>query len=235
MSLINFNQYQDYVDSFITNEDIRYLGHKDVQRKLIQDACGRNCLGNLLTPEQFLRRKANELILTKPRGICGYQLFGDYLNSKDEVLQQFASREQKLIQKQLSTVVYLVMRSKKGLEISSFLDLEQSFREARCQSSMDYVDWRGIFEGRVKLMPSKRHLSYFDWHRNQVSFTNSDNFRVDNKRAHSLLVIHVGDHKMFCVNATCDCEFSKNASRETYFSPIYGYVIFFDHIIRRIN
>ncbi|XP_016956858.1 cilia- and flagella-associated protein 299 [Drosophila biarmipes] len=235
MSLINFNKYEDYVDSFITIKDIRYLGNKKVQRKLIQNACGKSCLGSLLTREQFHQRQDKELILLRPRGICGSQLFGDYLNNSDEVLKQFAIREKKLVEKQISTIVYLVMRSKKGLEISSFLDLEQSLRESRCQSSVDYADWRGIFEGRKKLMPSRNHLSYFDWYQNRVSYKNSENFRVANKRAHSLILIHVGDHKMFCVNATCDCEYTKNVNRKTYFSPTYGYVIFFDHIIRRIN
>nr|NP_608686.1 uncharacterized protein Dmel_CG3528 [Drosophila melanogaster]AAF51245.1 uncharacterized protein Dmel_CG3528 [Drosophila melanogaster] len=235
MNLINFNHYQDYVDSFITIQDTRYLGNKEIQRNLIQNACGKNCLGNLLTREQFYQRKEKELVLLKPRGLRGLQLFGDYLNNKDEVLQQFANREKKLLEKQISTVVYLVMRSKKGLEISSFLDLEQSLRESRFENSTSCVDWRAIFEGRTKLRPSNLHLSYFDWHQNRVSFNNSDNFRVLNKRPHSLLLKHVGDHKIFCVNASCDCEHSKNVSRKTYFSPIYGYVIFFDHIIRRIN
>ncbi|XP_044251152.1 cilia- and flagella-associated protein 299 [Drosophila takahashii] len=235
MSLINFNKYQDYVDSFITIKDIRYLRNKKVERKLIQNACGKNCLGSLLTRDQFHQRRAKELILLKPRGICGLKLFGDYLNNNDEVLQQFAIRERKLVDKQISTIVYLIMRSKNGLEISSFLDLEQSFRESRCETSQSRVDWRGIFEGRVKLMPSRNHLSFFHWHHNRVSYNDSDNFRVANNRQHSLLLKHIGDHKMLCVNATCDCEYTKNVNRETYFSPTYGYVIFFDHIIRRIN
>ncbi|XP_043662697.1 cilia- and flagella-associated protein 299 [Drosophila teissieri] len=235
MSVSHFQHYQDYVDSFITIQDTRYLANKETQRNLIQNACGKNCLGNLLTREQFHNRKEKELLLLKPRGLRGLQLFGDYLNNNDEVLQQFAIREKKLLEKQISTVVYLMMRSKKGLEISSFLDLEQSLRESRCENSPSYVDWRGIFEGRLKLRPSKLHLSYFDWHQNRVSFNNSDNFRVMNQRVHSLLLQHMGDHKIFCVNASCDCEHSKNVGSKTYFSPIYGYVIFFDHIIRRIN
>jgi len=102
MNLINFNHYQDYVDSFITIQDTRYLGNKEIQRNLIQNACGKNCLGNLLTREQFYQRKEKELVLLKPRGLRGLQLFGDYLNNKDEVLQQFANREKKLLEKQIS-------------------------------------------------------------------------------------------------------------------------------------
>ncbi|XP_016992299.1 cilia- and flagella-associated protein 299 [Drosophila rhopaloa] len=235
MSLINFNTYQEYVDSFITINDKRYLGNQKVQRKLIENACGKNCLGSLLTREHFHQRKAIEFLLLRPRGLCGFHFFGDFLNHDDEVLQEIAIREKKLVQKQISTVVYLLMRSKKGLEISSFFDLEQSMRESRCHSSQSYVDWRGIFEGRVKLMPSRRHLSFFDWNQNRVSSNDSDNFQVVRKRAHSLLIKHVGDHKIFCVNANCECPYTKNANRETYFSHTYGYVIFFDHIIRRIN
>ncbi|XP_017047507.1 cilia- and flagella-associated protein 299 [Drosophila ficusphila] len=235
MSLIHFNDYKDYVDSFITLKDIRYVGSRQVQRKLIQNACGKNCLGNILTKEQFLQRREKELSQLRPRAIGGSQLYGDFFTGNDEVLRQIAIREERLLQKQISTVIYLVMRSKKGLEISSFIDLEQSLREARFENSLNFLDWKGIFEGREKLLPSKEHLSFYDWYQNKVSYNNSENIRVRNETAHSLLLKHIGDHKMFCVNATCDCEYTKNVSRETYFSPTYGYVIFFDHIIRRIN
>lgn len=127
------------------------------------------------------------------------------------------------------------MRSKKGLEVSGFIDLEQSFRESRYKNSQQYVNWPAIFEGKDKLMPESQHLSYFDWNQNKVVYNDSANFKVVSGGAHSLLMMHRGDHKIICVNAGCHCGYMKNAQRSIYSSSIYGQCIFFDHIIRRIN
>ncbi|EDV30602.1 uncharacterized protein Dana_GF20603 [Drosophila ananassae] len=235
MNFLDFNTYEDYVDSFITLKDVRYLSNIQVERNLILNACGKNCLGGLLTRAQFEERRDKAMLLLKPRGLFGVYHFSDFLNNNDKVLQQLALREKKLIERQLSTVIYLQMRSQKGLEVSSFIDLEQSLRESRFKTAVNITDWRGVFEGTKKLMPGKHHLSYFAWNRNRVQYNDSDNFRVVNEGAHSLLLKHVGDHKIICVNATCKCPYSRNAKRAMYPSSVYGYVIFFDHIIRRIN
>lgn len=102
MSLLAFSNYQEYVDSFITLNDERYLGNREAQRKLIKYACGKNCLAGLLTYEQFDGRREKEMLLLKPRGLAGFQLFGDFLNNDDKVLKQFAIREKKLLEKQIS-------------------------------------------------------------------------------------------------------------------------------------
>ncbi|XP_001355979.1 cilia- and flagella-associated protein 299 [Drosophila pseudoobscura] len=236
MSLLGFHSYGEYLDQFITPNDVRYLRNWSFQRKLIQNACGKSCLGGLLTEEEYKDRRQKEMDMLKPRGLGGLQLFGDYLNNNDRVLRQFAKREKMLLNKHLSTIVYLLMRSSVGLEVSGFIDLEQSLRESRFLTGSKYfVDWKGVFEGTVKLKPGKHHLSHYNWYKNRVVYNDSDNFQVVNEGAHSLLMKHRGDHKMICVNVGCDCPASKNARRTMYASPIYGHAIFFDHIIRRIN
>ncbi|SPP81888.1 cilia- and flagella-associated protein 299 [Drosophila guanche] len=235
MSLLEFHSYNEYVDQFITLSDVRYLRNWDFQRKLIKNACGKSCLGGLLTEEEYQDRRQQELDMLKPRGLGQSQLFGDFLNSNDRVLKQIAKREKMLLNKHLSTIIYLLMRSSNGLEVSGFIDLEQSLRESRFLSSKYFVDWKGVFEGTVKLRPGKHHLSHYDWYKNRVVYNDSDNFQVVDEGAHSLLMKHRGDHKMICVNMKCDCPASKNARRSMHASPIYGHAIFFDHIIRRIN
>jgi len=127
------------------------------------------------------------------------------------------------------------MRSKKGLEVSGFIDLEQSFRDSRFKSSLQYANWPAIFAEKAKLMPKPNHLSFFDWKKNKVLYNDSGNFKVISEGAHSLLMMHRGDHKIMCVNAGCHCAYKKNAQRSIYSSNIYGQCIFFDHVIRHIN
>ncbi|XP_023170758.2 cilia- and flagella-associated protein 299 [Drosophila hydei] len=235
MSLLNYNSYEEYLDSFLNINDIAYLRNWDISRQFIQNACGKSCMGRLLSRSEFEVERVKLEVRMNPRRVCDSTLFGNNYTGDDPVLRQFAARELKLLKKQISTIVFLIMRSKKGLNISGYIDLEQSMRESRFKDSEHYVNWPAIFEGKAKLMPRPNNLSYFDWHLNKMYCTDSDNYSVVTSGAHSLLMKHRGDHKIICVNAECFCSFHRNAERNVYSSDIYGDCLFFDHIVRRIN
>ncbi|KRG02540.1 uncharacterized protein Dmoj_GI16993, isoform B [Drosophila mojavensis] len=218
MTLLNYGSYEEYLDHFIDINDVRYIRNWNVSRQFIQTACGKSCMGPLLTRSEFAEQRKKLEFMWNPRG-KGVSYKGD-----DEVLKQFALRELKLINKQIS----------KGFDISGYIDLEQSLRESSCRNSEHYVNWQAIFEGKAKLVPGPHDLSYFDWYSNKVRFNDSANFRVIPTGAHSLLMMHRGDLKVVCVNAGCNCSDSRNAIRNVYRSSIYGDCMFFDHIIRRI-
>ncbi|XP_017848488.1 cilia- and flagella-associated protein 299 [Drosophila busckii] len=233
MSLLQYNSYEQYVDHFISINDVRYLRNWKLSREFIQNACSKSCMGRLLSRQEYIDQRNNEEGIIKPLGISAVMLFGSSYKGNDRVLQQFAAREQLLLNKKVSTIIFLITRSSKGLEISGFIDLEQCFRESRFRNSEHYVDWPAIFEGKAKLTPHKHHLSYFEWNTSKVRLNDSDNFKVVQEGAHSLLMMHRGDHKMICVNPGCFCSFAKNATRSMHNSSIYGHCIFFDHVIRR--
>lgn len=254
MTLLNYNSYEDYLDHFININDVRYLRNWSLSRQFIQNACGK---GRLLSRSEYAEQRKKLEIMLNPRGISESTLFGEDYEGNDSVLKEFADREYQLLNKQISasrnyalfainlkllryyyilqTIIFLVMRSKQGLEVSGFIDLEESLRESHYKHSEHYVNWPAIFEGKDKLIPQPFHLSFFDWYKNKVKCNNSANFKVVSGRAHSLLMMHRGDHKIICVNAGCTCNWSKNAKRSVYSSSIYGQCLFFDHIIRRIN
>ncbi|XP_030555852.1 cilia- and flagella-associated protein 299 [Drosophila novamexicana] len=235
MTLLNYNSYEDYLDHFININDVRYLRNWSLSRQFIQNACGKSCMGRLLSRSEYAEQRKKLEIMLNPRGISESTLFGEDYEGNDSVLKEFADREYQLLNKQISTIIFLVMRSKQGLEVSGFIDLEESLRESHYKHSEHYVNWPAIFEGKDKLIPQPFHLSFFDWYKNKVKCNNSANFKVVSGRAHSLLMMHRGDHKIICVNAGCTCNWSKNAKRSVYSSSIYGQCLFFDHIIRRIN
>ncbi|KAL7742219.1 hypothetical protein ACLKA6_005483 [Drosophila palustris] len=235
MTLLNYNSYEEYLDHFITVNDVRYMRNWTLSRSFIQNACGKSCMGRLLSRSEYTDQRKKLENMLRPRSISDSTLFGDGYHGNDHVLAEFAKREFLLLNKQTSTIIFIVMRSKKGLEVSGFIDLEQSFRESRFKNSQHYVNWPAIFEGKEKLMPESHQLSYFDWNKNKVVYNDSDNFKVISEGAHSLLMMHRGDHKIICVNAGCHCGYMKNAQRSIHSSSIYGQCIFFDHAIRRIN
>ncbi|KAH8392067.1 hypothetical protein KR215_000096 [Drosophila sulfurigaster] len=235
MNVLDFASYEEYLDHFITINDVRYLRNLNVSRTFIKNACGKNCMGRLLSRNEFTDQRKKLDNIMHPRAISADTLFGQAYNGNDHVLQQFAKREFSLLSKQLATIIFLLMRSKKGLEVSGFIDLEQTFRESRFKMSQHYVNWPAIFEGKAKLMPQAHHLSFFDWNKNRILINDSDNFQVFSEGAHSLLMMHRGDHKIVCVNASCHCSHTRNATRSTFTSSIYGQCIFFDHVVRRFN
>ncbi|EDW64131.2 cilia- and flagella-associated protein 299 [Drosophila virilis] len=235
MTLLNYNSYEDYLDHFINIHDVRYLRNWSLSRQFIQNACGKSCMGRLLSRSEYADQRKKLEIMLNPRGISESTLFGEDYEGNDSVLKEFADREFQLLNKQISTIIFLLMRSTQGLEVSGFIDLEESLRESHYKHSEHYVNWPAIFEGKEKLIPQPYHLSFFDWYKNKVKCNNSANFKVVSGRAHSLLMMHRGDHKIICVNAGCTCNWSKNAKRSVYSSSIYGQCLFFDHIIRRIN
>lgn len=254
MNASNYNTYEEYLNSFINENDVRYMRNWSLSRKFVQDACGLRCMGQLLSRAEFEDQRRKQEIEAKPSAFTESTLFGHSYKGSDQVLQAFAEREFKLLCKQMSasideervcssfilffffctqTIVFLLMRSEKGLEVSGYIDLEQSFRESHYQNSLHCVNWPAIFEGKDKLMPRPYHLSFFNWQKNEVLFNNSDNFVVHSEGAHSLLMMHRGNHKIICVNAGCRCNNSRNAKRSIYSSNIYGQCIFFDHIRRK--
>ncbi|EDW03897.1 cilia- and flagella-associated protein 299 [Drosophila grimshawi] len=235
MALLDYNSYEEYLDHFISINDVRYLGNWALSRQLIQNACGKSCMGRLLSRSEFVEQRKKAEVALDPHSISDFPLFGASYNGNDEVLQQFAQREHKLLNKQISTIIFLLMRSAKGLEISGFIDLEHSLRESRYKTSGHYVNWPAIFEGKARLMPRPHHLSYFDWKKNMVRCNNTPNFQVISGGVHSLLMMHRADHKIICVSAGCTCSYERNAQRSIYDSNIYGQCLFFDHNIRRIS
>ncbi|KAH8271924.1 hypothetical protein KR044_010990 [Drosophila immigrans] len=252
MSVLDYPTYEAYLDHFITINDVRYLRNLSVSRLFIRNACAKSCMGRLLSRSEFTEQRTKLKNLLHPRFVSESTLFGEGYDGSDHVLEQFAKREYSLLNKQLAasiwisieflihprplqTIIFLVMRSKRGLEVSGFIDLEQSFRESRFKSSQHYVNWSAIFEGKAKLMPESHHLSYFDWNKNKILINDSDNFQVFSQGAHSLLMMHRGDRKIVCVNAYCHCHHKRNVTHSTYTSSIYGQCIFFDHIVRRFN
>ncbi|KAH8409625.1 hypothetical protein KR222_011621 [Zaprionus bogoriensis] len=235
MNVLNYGSYEEYLDHFINVSDVRYMRNWALTRKYIQNACGKSCMGRLLSRAEYEEHRKKLHDELRPRGISESTLFGEGYDGNDNVLRQFAKRELLLLSKQSSTIIFLLMRSEKGLEVSSLIDLEQSFRESHYKNSVHYVNWPAIFAGKAKLMPKPTDLSYFDWYKNKVNYNDSDNFTVVTEGAHSLLMMHRGDHKIICVNAGCRCSYTRNARRRIYSSNIYGQCIFFDHVIRRIN
>lgn len=99
MFLLDCPTYEDYLDTFITRNDYRFIRNIRFCRMLVE--LGYRSSTEIYTPEQFVLHKAaaqESLWPTKKSTI----FFSDHLKSLDPVLRELALRERPNIQKMLS-------------------------------------------------------------------------------------------------------------------------------------
>lgn len=122
-------------------------------------------------------------------------------------------------------------RLKSGFEVSAYIDYDYSLRRANLKLE-GHLNWSAIFEKQAPIIPKPTHLSYYDWHKGLVYYNDSDNYAVIHDVENGLIFMHKGDHKKICIDVTREL-YKKNCTRSMIFSEKYGYVIFYDHVIRK--
>ncbi|XP_034473506.1 cilia- and flagella-associated protein 299 [Drosophila innubila] len=225
LRLVYFKNYEDYLDSFTTKKDAMYLGNKKIARSIVK--LGYRSTELPYEEREFARRTNLAKQSLRPK-IMGIQPFSRFMSpdNTDPVLLQFKHRESQIFNKVLSTIVFISCEL-----ISGYIDLGMSWHNA-IRNSFKHTDWKGIFEGHAKLKPRSYHLSYRNNRNNEVLFNDSDNFKVMHDDVLGMIFMHKGDHKLIPVAGAWN-KFSRNVNRSMADSPIYGTVVFYDHVVRK--
>ncbi|XP_030240143.1 cilia- and flagella-associated protein 299 [Drosophila navojoa] len=228
--ILDFNTYEDYLESYTTKQDKQYLRRKDVIAKYLK--LGYRATSAPYDAAEFKRRQFLAMNAIRPK-TSDEQYFSRYLspNNKDPVLLQFKEREFPIYSKILATIVFTMYTDNKGSEISAYIDLGMSWANTTRQA-YNHANWKGIYEGRAHLRPMPHHLSYRNAQYNVFYHTDSDNFKVVHDDRYGLMFMHKGDHKYLPVGGH-DNPFNRNVNRSTVISPKYGSVIFYDHALRK--
>ncbi|KAM8714713.1 hypothetical protein ACLKA7_001123 [Drosophila subpalustris] len=226
-NLLTFDSYSDYLKSFTKTEEYRYLGGMKVIKTFVK--LGYRTNATIYDEAEFHKIRKRLLELINPKSTRS-QLFSRYLVGDDPALVAFAEREERNVQKKLSTIIFLQIRRRNGFDISGYIDYADSLQKCTTRS-LGATNWKAVFEGRILLKPNRNHLSFYDWHSGIVCFNNSNNYEVVNYGA-SLCFKHIGDHKIVPVT-TADSSFKDNVKRQLIQSPMYGCVAIYDHIVRK--
>lgn len=245
--LSKFATYENYLDSMVHNDEYLYIAHVKSARKL---AVLKSGVGKVYTSDEFYKIKfqiseeLNPKVLSKP-------LYANHFHGDDEVLQALASREQLNITKRLAvsgtfsisytihiphiisyhclqTIIFLQFRQSNGFDISGYVDFEQSLQNCTAQVP-GYSDWTAIFQGRKLLKPKPTDLSFYDWHRKQCEYTDSENWRSITYHG-DLKFIHKGDLRIVPVTNK-PSKFHNNVVRTLVRSKSYGTVVLYDHYV----
>ncbi|EDW57931.2 cilia- and flagella-associated protein 299 isoform X1 [Drosophila virilis] len=226
-NVLKFETYEEYLRSFTRIEEYRYLGNKRIINALVK--LGYRTNATIYEEEEFYAVKKNLLDLINPKSIIT-TLFSCYLKGKDPALVALAEREERNMQKKLSTIIFIQMRQCSGFDTSGYIDYADSLRACSLHM-LGATNWRLVFEERILLQPNRTHLSFYDWHSGTVHFNHSDNYEVM-RFGTSLTFKHKGDHKIIPVTMV-DSPHKDNVKRTFIRSPLYGCIILYDHIVRK--
>ncbi|XP_068151622.1 cilia- and flagella-associated protein 299 [Drosophila tropicalis] len=229
-SVLDHNNYVDYIHSFATVNDRRYLNNRRTIKTIVQ--LGYRTTKIPYTELEYEKRRDIALQSIRPK-MVGLSSFGSFLpaENQDPVLLEFKRRELPNLNKYLSTIIFTSYVHTDGSEISGYLDLDMSWRNA-LREALKHTDWKGVFEGRHRLKPMSHHLSYWNPRYGMLKYTASDNFLIIHDHQYGLMFMHKGDHKKISLGGQHN-QYSKNAKRSMVYSPKYGYVVFYDHIVRK--
>lgn len=133
--LLNFQTYEDYLDSFTTSSDDCYLQSLEVSRTVA--GLGYRNSGETLTRKQFEKRLENVTQYLFPT-YKPYISSSEGMTKGDPVHLDLALRERSNRVGILSTIIFISGFNKAGFEISAYIDYGERLMKE---------DWRPVFRG----------------------------------------------------------------------------------------
>lgn len=227
-SLDNFDSYEEYLSSQISDTDIYYLEDEELARQLVE--LGVQGKTEILSKEEFEKRKKDNEIATKakqenvPKKLASAEK--DLSNFR--FLQELADREEQVRNGRLTTIIFIrdiIHKGNKKREISGYIDYHHRLKTENFE---DY------FLRRKKLLPTPQDLSYYYWDGQKTSINESPNFRVDTYSESGLQFKNKRDRKIINVDPDAESP-GDNTKRFEIETDEYSQVVIYDHYTRRKN
>lgn len=229
--LLKFERYEDYLDSYVTVPDIRYLRTGTYTRLVAE--LGYNSTTEMLNKEEFEQRKAYAKELLNPSR-KPYELFSDDHDKSDEVLKELAARERSNRVGMLSTIIFLRHVTRKGYEKSGYIDFEWSLRMSHSREE-DAIDWEAVFKGKKHLWPTSKDLGFYNWKTGLTASNNTDNYKVLSDPVRGLIFLNRHDRKIICPDPVLSSPGSNTTRTVIISSPRYDHCVLYDHVLRSMT
>ncbi|XP_039440343.1 cilia- and flagella-associated protein 299-like [Culex pipiens pallens] len=220
--LLEFSTYEDYLQSLVTTQDLRYLGHKQNGLRLYQTGY------RSLTKAAFESRR-NEIgdYFRATQDPNAY--FSRGLVTSDAFLRELAVRERPNRLGMLSTIIF-VRHCRKNAEISGYIDYEQALR--RSSSKDNPFDWKTFFAGEQVLCPTRFDLSYYNSRTNKVFKRDSKNYQVLCDPVRGIIFRNMYDRKNIYPDPIGG-HFGTNTTRMEVEAAGYEQIVLYDHVVRK--
>ena len=231
--LDQFDTYESYLDSFVTLNDLNYLGNIEVARQLIE--LGVNIKTEILTKELFQKKKEwlieirKTRFQTKVQKLCFKCVKDPSVYETDAFLSAIAKREEDIVNGRLLVIVFIRAKIKrenqKLVEISGYIDLAERIKSE---------DFQAYYERTRILLPRKTDLSYYNWNTGTCYINDSKNFKNEEVyEKQELMFKNKRNRKSLAISS--DRTDDENSSRIelTSFIPEYEQIVLFDHFSKR--
>ncbi|XP_067205152.1 cilia- and flagella-associated protein 299-like [Linepithema humile] len=218
--LLDFKNYEEYLDSLVSPADICYLRSSKTARQLAE--LGYRCTGEILNEESFYRRLriVKDLLLPVHRP---YVLTSEFVRPDSKLMEELALRERPNRLGILSTIVFLRRFIEKlQFEESAYIDFGDRLKSE---------DWLSYYRGEKKLTPRKRDLAYYHWRTGRTHLNETRNYIpiIDPERG--LLFKNIHDRQMITVDPAAASP-GVHTTRIRIRCPFYEHVILYDHVNR---
>ena len=227
-TLDNFESYEEYLNSHISETDIYYLEDEELARQLVE--LGIQGKGEILSKEEFEKKKKDNEVAQKakqenvPKKLASAEK--DLSNYR--FLQELAEREEQVRNGRLTTIIFIrdiIYKGNKKREISGYIDYHHRLKTENFE---DY------FNRKKKLLPTPQDLSYYYWDGQKTSINESPNFRVDTYSESGLQFKNKRDRKIIDVDPDAESP-GDNTKRFEIETDEYAQVVIYDHYTRRKN
>uniref|UniRef100_A0A5K3FJV7 Cilia- and flagella-associated protein 299 n=1 Tax=Mesocestoides corti TaxID=53468 RepID=A0A5K3FJV7_MESCO len=216
-----FEKYEDFLDSQITDTDMFYLEDETLARELVE--LGYRGTGEIITREDFNQKKKELAIQEEKRKMAKKALDHEGLIITEASLTALAAREESNRRGNLSTIIYIRDRNARGQEISGYIDYAHRLK---------HEDFGPYFSGKKKLMPRVDDLSYYNWESQSVYSNSTSNYIVIADNPSGLLFKNKKDRKLVVVDPWAPTA-GDNTSRTSVYSAMYLQFVLYDHVTRR--
>ena len=162
--------YAQFLDSFVTEEDKKYLEDEELARD-VKELYSLN-KGEIRSKADFDMKKKEMEESNKEEENIELKYFSEDMKYKNGTfLAQLKQREKDIQSGQKSTIIFVRYKDKKGVETSAYIDFRERLK--------DEEEMNGIFKEGRPLLPKPTDLSFYNWTLQKVNSTDSNFFRVD--------------------------------------------------------
>ena len=166
----DINTYADYLNKYVTKEDLMYLEDEELARKIKELY---NTQKGEIRNEADFNRKKKEIFDEKnieENEKEQLQFSQDMHYAKGSFLELLQERENDVRNGIKFTIIFIRYKDKKGRETSAYIDYRERLKEDEMEA---------VFKEGVPLMPKSTDLSYYNWNIQRINSLDSTFFRVD--------------------------------------------------------
>lgn len=218
-----FDTYEDYLDSKITQEHLYYLGSREVARRLFELGC---VGGSEVMDRKKFEQKKQEILDQKntkrsaqvPLTHVGCDL------SFSPLMEKLAEIEDEVRNGQKTALIFIRGYNNAGQEVSAYIDYADRLRTE---------DWRNYFQKRRPLRPKTTDMSFYNWKTRTIHRNESTSFQVKADNDTGIIISNTRDSKQFSLDPADAQNPGDNTVRYDIDDPNYEHCVLYVHSSRR--